>query len=335
MPKYARSFTLLRCAGLVLVSLLLLAPNLRSSEAPTRAAAQSAGLAGGRVYLPVIHTGSSTAGPVESWVTHLNSYRRMAGLPDLINNPTWSQGNRNHAIYAVKNDYLAHDEDPVKPWYTPEGRSAAQTSNLMASGNFATSDEYAIDSWMQAPFHAVGILDPALQQVSFGSYREEDGGLQMSAGLDILRGLGQIPAHLSYPLAWPGQGAVVPLTQFKSEHPDPLTSCPGYRAPAGLPVILQIGSGNFSPTVSKTSFKQGKTALEHCVFTESTYVNPDPAAQQMGRAVLNDRDAIVLVPRLPLKAGATYSVSITVDGKTYTWSFSVAKTAGVAVLPPQ
>ena len=53
-------------------------------------------------------------------------------------------------------------------------------------------------------------------------------------------------------------------------------------------------------------------------------MNPDRAQQSVGRSALNAHDAIVLIPRAPLRAGAAYTVSITVAGATHTWSFSVA-----------
>ena len=247
----------------------------------------------------------------------------MARLSPVNENPAWSAGGQLHSRYMVKNNILSHDEDASNPWYSEEGKAAAQAGNLMASSNVDTSDQYAVDSWMQAPFHALGILDPALQTVGFGSYREANGGLQMGASLDVLRGLGT-EKTTAYPVMWPGDGATTPLGVFWGEHPDPLTSCPGYSAPSGLPIILQIGPGHLTPQVSASSFKQGSTSLEHCFFTEATYKNPTPDSQNLGRAILNQRDAVVLIPRQPLKSGSSYTVSITVNGQNYTWSFRTA-----------
>lgn len=63
-------------------------------------------------------------------------------------------------------------------------------------------------------------------------------------------------------------------------------------------------------------------ACEHCVFDETNYTNPDSSAQSLGRSILNSRDAIVIMPREPLVSGARYTVSITVNGTEYTWSFT-------------
>jgi hypothetical protein len=250
----------------------------------------------------------------------------MALLPEVYENASWSSGGMAHSRYTVKNDVLMHGEDTRNQWYTPEGLAAAESGNLMGSYDATSSDRRAIDSWMQAPFHAVGILDPALEQVGFGSYRETDGGLQMGATLDVVRGIGGIPASIAFPVSWPANGVTVPLTKFWGESPDPLTSCPGYASPAGLPIVLQLGPGNLTPVVSSYSFSQGGTALESCVFTEGTYSNPDPTSQDLGRAVLNERDAVIMIPRVPLTPGASYTVSITANGQTYTWTFTVAST---------
>jgi len=261
------------------------------------------------------------------WLARLNAYRAMADLPALVENPEWSEGDRLHARYMVKNDRVEHSEVPGNPWYTPEGDAAARASNLVGSGDPLASDLFAIDAWMQAPFHALGILDPELTQVGFGSYREQDEVVQMGAALDISRGITGLPAGTRFPIIWPSSGSVVPLTGFTREHPDPLTSCPGYTSPSGLPIIVQLGPGNLRPQVTASSFKQGSTALEHCVFSEVNYNNPNSSDQELGRTILDLRDAVVLIPRQPLTPGARYTASIQVGGQTYTWSFEVAADA--------
>ncbi|MCC6188008.1 MAG: CAP domain-containing protein [Anaerolineales bacterium] len=277
------------------------------------------------VYLPAAHFASPPALPAD-WLGQVNFYRTTANLPPVTENAAWSAGNVFHARYSVKTNTLQHDEDPANPWYTPEGQAAAQKSNLTASYAANAPDSWAIGAWMQAPFHALGILDPRLTQVGFGSYREADGGLQTSAGLDVIRGLNYALAA-EYPVIWPAPGAVIPLSQHWGEYPDPLASCPGYAAPAGLPLLLQLGPGHLIPQVSASAITTSGAALEHCVFSESTYTHPEGAAQGLGRAILNSRDAVVLVPRAPLAPGVAYTVSLTANGQTHTWSFSVAANA--------
>lgn len=270
-----------------------------------------------------------------NWLDYLNAYRASAGLPPVAENATWSDGDRKHAVYTVRTDTLAHSELSSSPYYTPEGHSAAQASNVMATTSVSASDAFAIDLWMQGPFHAVGMIDPRLQQAGFGSFRESGTGYQMAAALDVLRGRGlSMPQGVNFPIAWPGNGSAVPLGSYSgTESPDPLASCPGYTAPSGLPLIVQFGVGGLSPVVTASSLSDGGAALQHCVFTESTYANVDANSQSLGRAILNSRDAVVLVPRQPLVNGHTYTVSMTVSGSTLTWSFSVGGLQGVGAVP--
>jgi len=269
---------------------------------------------------------STTVRSSGGWLDSLNHYRATAGLPPVTENTAWSRGDRDHAVYIVKNEVLQHSEDPDSDWYTPEGQTAAHQSNLFNSDQLDDTDSCILDTWMQSPFHAVGVLDPRLVQVGFGSYREADGDLQTGAALNVLAGLDQT-VKASYPVFWPCEGATVPINFHWGGYPNPLTGCPGYSVPSGLPLIIQIGPGNLTPVVSASSFTHDGRPLEHCVFDETTYNNPDRTQQKLGRSILGARNAIVLIPRSPLAAGATYTASITVNGQTHTWTFSTSSTA--------
>ena len=257
------------------------------------------------------------------WLDHLNYYRAVACLPPVTENPVWSRGDRNHAIYIVRNDALQHSENPYNTYYTPEGQTAAQQSNLFNSDDLHDTDWWVLDTWMQSPFHAVGVLDPRLVQVGYGSYRKEHGDLQTAAALNVIAGLDH-KMKATYPVFWPGNGATMPISLHWGGYPSPLTSCPGYTTPSGPPLIIQVGPGNITPVVSATSLTHNGQPVEHCVFDETTYRNPDRSQQILGRAILGARDAIVLIPRFPLAIGTTYTASIMVNGLTYAWSFGTS-----------
>ncbi len=329
MRKAKRKAESFLVAGIWLVAIFLLVLlSLHSGTgSPSEAFAQPTPELTPEAYLPFVVRSWPSLPPQPNWLAYVNHYRAMADLPPVTENVTWSDGCWKHARYMVKNDFIGHTEDPNNPWYTPEGQAAGGSSNVWASYAVDTADEDSVDVFMQAPFHAVGIVDPALLQVGFGSYRESDGGLQYGVALDVIRGLGSIPPSVAFPVKWPAHGTTVPILLHWGEYPDPLTSCPGYSTPSGLPIILQIGPGNVTPNVTSHSFMQGSTPLEHCVFDETSYTNPDGSAQSLGRSCLDARDATVLIPRYPLTPGATYSASITVNDQTYTWSFTVSSTA--------
>ena len=263
--------------------------------------------------------------PPVDWLERVNFYRASASLPPVAEEASLSAPVSEHARYMVVHDVLDHRQDRRQRWSTPGGATAAAVSNLAGSLSATEPDSWAVDVWMQAPFHALGILDPMLHRVGFGIYRKRDGRrIQTAAGLDVIRGRGNLPPDVSYPIVWPSDGTVVPIMSHTAEYPSPLASCPGYKAPAGLPIIVQIGDGSDTPRVEHTSIFDGARALEHCVFDEGTYQNPSREEQDLGRRILDARDAIVLIPREPLQDGCLYQIHVATNGRRLDWTFRVS-----------
>jgi hypothetical protein len=279
------------------LSVALVSEGLAATESPRRPALQD----------------------VPGWLDYVNSIRAETGLPSLTEEVSWSEGIRKHAIYIVKTGEFTHYENPDSPWYTPEGDQAARSSNLGGGQN----DKEAIDGWMQAPFHAVGILDPRLARTGFGTYPPASGH-GVVAGIDVIRGLGEMPASISFPIEWPADGSTTALSHHGGEWPSPLTACAGYSSPAGLPLIVQMES---PPAIEGHSFRQGDEPLRHCVFDGSTYTNSVRSEQDLARSILAGRNAVVLIPKEPLLPGRTYTASITSAGVETTWSFTVSSSA--------
>ena len=59
------------------------------------------------------------------------------------------------------------------------------------------------------------------------------------------------------------------------------------------------------------------------MFDGSTYGNRDDGERRLGRSILASRGAIVMIPRNPLRSGATYRAAIDVDDQRIEWTFSV------------
>jgi hypothetical protein len=276
-------------------------------------------------YLPLILRLEAPPPPTDpDWLIYLNQFRAGAGLHPLGENGDWSEGGWLHGRYMVKNDAITHSEDPANPWYSLAGHLAGQNGNVYVSSIANTPDNSAMNFWMTAPFHALPIINPRLYTVGYGSYRESIGLWKMGATLDVRRGRGTLPPDFAYPVMYPNPGGETWLRQFNGfEWPDPLTHC-GYTAPAGAPIMLQLGSGALTPQVTGHSLHNGDAPLAHCVFDETTFTHPDPSQQNSGRLILNNQDAIVMMPRNPLIMGETYSVSLTVNDVVYAWSFTVA-----------
>jgi hypothetical protein len=281
---------------------------------------------GAPIFLPfLVQQEPQPHGAPTDWLGYTNHRRSIGGLPPITETASWSQGCSQHSTYMVKNDIIAHSEDPNRPYYTAEGNAAAGNSNLMVSTNVNTSELAAIDMWLTGPFHGLGILDPRLQSTGFGFYREADGNLEMGACFDVYRGAASTPSASQFPVRWPGAGSEMPYLSYNGgEAPDPLASCSGYSAPSGPPVYLLLGTGALNVNVSASSFSRGAQALQHCVLTENSYTHPNGSYQDLGRWALGYRDAVVVMPRQPLLANSTYTVSITANGQNYTWSFSTS-----------
>jgi len=247
------------------------------------------------------------------WLLRLNQIRAMAGLGPVVENTEWSYGCWLHARYMAENGLATHDEDPANPWYTPEGAAAGKASNCF----WGASGLRAIDGWAAAPFHSLGMIDPRLITVGFGSY-------PVAAALNVISGRTGSTAGIVYPVMWPGPDSVCPFLRYHgAERPDPLSGT-GYTAPVGLPIIVQFAA---TPTVTACHVRKGATELAHVVITETTYTNPDSAAQTLGRSVLASRHAVIIIPRDPLEPATRYTVSLSTTSGSCEWSFT---TSGLA-----
>ncbi len=273
--------------------------------------------------LPTATPTATPLPPSPEWLSYVNLFRVQANLPTVGENSSWSDGGYLHGRYMVKNNYIGHSEDPGNPWYTAEGLAAAQSGNVAVSSSVSASDYSMINLWMVGPFHAVGIIDPKLHTTGFGNYHEADGGWQSGATLDVLRGRGSVPGSVTFPVRYPQDGGQLWLLSYTGgEYPNPVLGC-GYTTPTGGPIIIQLGTGSITPNVTAYSLMHGSTPLTACVYDETNYSFPgDAPGQSLGRSVLGSRDAIVMIPQQPLQQGQTYTVSLTTNGNTYTWSFS-------------
>ncbi|MCP5095351.1 MAG: CAP domain-containing protein [Chloroflexi bacterium] len=280
-------------------------------------------------------TVTSTSPPPPDWLVYLNQFRVQAGLPLLTETAVLSAGSLLHSEYMARNDNsIARTENDQNPFFTVEGRTAAHNGNIYATNSSESNYVWAINFWMSAPFHAVPILDPTLQTVGYGNVRDDLGRVRVAAVLDVKSGLEVGETAVSYPITFPQDGGETwILQQSLIEYPEPLTSCPGYGKPAGPPLIVQIGNGDVTPIVSGYRLWAGGQQLQVCAFDETTYTNPDGFAQERGRTILDERDAIVLIPLSPLAVGTTYTAEVDVNGETVRWEFTAVSPPKLEVTP--
>ena len=287
------------------------------------------------------HAGAGNAQTVEpAWLQVVNSYRMSAGLPRVAEDRAWMDAVAKHAVYLAMTGSMVHGEDAGSPYYSAEGAAAAAKSVLAGGRGTQRSDRDLIDSWMTAPFHALHFLEPRLQRVAFASTHGIAGAsLNSSAVLDVVHGLGT-KVVTDRPITFPADGSTMPLTSFVGETPDPLTACPGYTAPAGLPLLAMFPT---PPGTATATLSTGGQRVEICLI-DSGYENPDASEQRTARMILTQKNAVVIVPRMPLQAGATYTARVTTSSAGMVeWSFTpqpagsplpTPSAVAVALLPP-
>lgn len=265
------------------------------------------------------------------WLNLVNHIRGMAGLTAVPEQFPLTTGSELHSRYMVVNDEaVAHKQDVNNPLYDEAGHKAAKNGNIFATSQTEADYIWGMNFWVSAPFHLIRILDPGLQSIGYGDYVEAIGDVRMSAVLDVGSDKTSNPEGVEYPIFFPGNGTETWVVRHSLyEWPDPMGSCPGFSRPAGAPIIVQLGDGSLTPNVSSFSVSQGDKVLDACLFDETSYRNSDSYAQGVGRTVLDLQDAVVILPREPLEAGAEFTVQLVTNGETYTWSFKTIKRAPI------
>ena len=261
--------------------------------------------------------------PADDWLGAVNHYRRQSGLEPVSADGSRSEGIRLHLVYLANtpadlrtgpyaND---HTENPASPWYTEAGAAAARSSNLGRGAN----DRLAIEAWMAAPFHAIGIIRPALRTSSFARMPSGFAGLDVSTGL-VATATSRPPA-----VVFPGSGSLNHLSSRRSELPDPTEQCgPGFD---GLPLIAMLSDPPPSGTTATVRTPAGSTWAEGddlCVVTAARFATTDSTYGATGVAILRDANAVLVIPRLPLTAGV-HEVTVSGGGRQLAaWSFTQA-----------
>ncbi len=270
------------------------------------------------------------------WLVALNRYRAMAGLNPIAETDADSRADRAHARYLVKT-YSAqiragdnpgvkiHEEDSSSPWYSPAGKAAASHSDIAEWAGPAAppSLSWAIDVWMACPFHRLPMLNPRMRTASYGDYCENGVCVVL---LDLAGALDRIPMNASmvHPVEFPPDGSTMNLEGASGEWPDPLSSCPGYAEPTGLPISLQTAYFRPVKMESFSLIRSDGAKLDACPIDAASYVNPDPQTQKRGRSILESFGAVILIPREPLRPDL-YKVAISTDNGDYSWSFRTSR----------
>lgn len=295
-------------------------------------------LSGRRAPAAPATTAQATPAMGSTWIARLNYYRMISGLNKVEEDPGLSQGDLAHARYLVANEAGAirsgrigpsfHREDPARPLFTAAGKAAAAISAVDAVFTDPPEDpapEWAIENWITGPFHRLWILNPALARAGYGQFCSDGicaAALNVQSGITASAQASGPPA----PVMFPPQGAAIhngAFTAEESEWPDPLAPCAGYANPTGIPITLALG-GPAAVILDAYSISRNGAPLAACGFDADSYRAPDQPSKDRVRRELTHFGAVIVVPRQPLTAGATYTVSIEASGKSYSWRFAVA-----------
>ena len=261
--------------------------------------------------------------PDANWLTTVNYFRAMSGLPSVTDVPAWSAGAYNHSRYMSENSTITHDEVDGGPWWTADGDLAGNSSNVAVSTNAAASARSHVELWMTGPFHAIGVLRHNLQRVGYGQYSNPNAAKWRSgATLDVIQGMNWSIARPGTPTLFPGDGTTTSLSRFIAETPDPRSFC-GWTGDAGLPVIALLPE---VATNAVGSMSGPSGPLEVCTLTAE---NTSGTAKQ----ILAGDHAVVVMPRAPLEPG-TYSVGVSTNQRQVSWSFTVDPAAATGQLAP-
>lgn len=265
--------------------------------------------------------------PPEGYLGAVNYYRSASGDAPVTDNSAWSAGIADHLTYLqdtpadlMTGQYAsAHTENPASPYYTAAGAQEAASSDLALGGVDNPLD--AVEGWMAAPFHAIGILRAQLTQVAFAS---DAAGF---AGLDVISGLDYSQPPAAAPITFPGDGGLSFLdTRSLDELPDPSAPC-GAGKWLGLSLIVLLPAADTATATSAsltepagTVDAAGGSAL--CMVTAANWTSPDPVYGPAGGALLSDDHATLLLPAAPLVPGVYHAHVGLSDGTSVDWSFT-------------
>jgi hypothetical protein len=284
--------------AVVAITVLLFAASCGGGSAATVPALNPA-------QVQVNHTTAASA------VDLLNYYRSLGSLDSVVLDSDLCKGCQLHANYLVANSVSlsnvglqAHTETPGGLGYTAAGAKAGQNS-VIYEGVTATQ---AVTNWMQTLYHRLGMMDPNLKRVGFGSQGDYQ---VMDIGQGRLRGL---LAHDSISLfPWPGMTNLP--GSYVREIPHPIAS----DNEIGIPITLEFyglrGLSIEQPIVKVTDLTHGRQLPAYIQY---------PGKPFLSKWDLNQ--LIAIIPQSPLPGGSTIEVEVNafVDGGPFStaWQFT-------------
>lgn len=294
------------------------------------ATAQVGGSLSGSVRLRI-------AGAPPAWLVTLNRLRRASGSGPAYWDVAGDRDAALHARWMARNNTICHCETKGTPGYSAKGDAVGARSWLTLGGSsdrVVTDPANGVRGLTAAPFHSLGMMSRTLVGVSFATARYGSAASVVIYGVDTADiysdpGLQTAPRQ---PLTYPGAGATVPAAFRLSpnESPDPHAPCGRAYAPnrSGAPVWASWGvrsGGDSAPapvSLVAATLTSGGKKLAVCAYDGAHAKSRGGALMA---SVLQEYQAVVIVPRAPLLPGRRYTASVRTNLGTRTWSFAVGR----------
>jgi hypothetical protein len=235
-----------------------------------------------------------------------------------------------------------------RSFYSDEGAAAGRHSLVVTAKQIDLSGTDFIDRVMEMPFSGLITMIPQFSRIGAGVYCEPGQcaivipyryELEKSVRLALYQGpdsdllwnpgLGPIPAEpgrLRTPVEFPPDGSVIDLQSYRGgDLPNPLTACPGFSAPTGIPIVLQLGEGygtDGSVQLTEHSISRDGVALDHCLITAASYRGASDEQTEIGKRGLEMTGSAIMLPLHPLAPGH-YQALMAEDSKRQEWSFTI------------
>ena len=266
----------------------------------------------------------------------LNEYRVAAGLAPYSYDPVLTRMAMAHVNYArlnfrAGNPYMGHFELPKQSGYSKEGDEAARTSGISYG---APNPLAALEMLFRGPYHRAQFL--RARETRIGAGFGIDAGTDFSIGLFVTRepdrtsGTRTTASTVPEPrfVLFPPDGSINIPTTFDVENPDPR---PGFnsmeqqdRPITGYPVTISLTSSD-AKRLNNAAVKivdQDGNLVESWVTDPAHPSNEraDPSIYTAGEsndwAFAGNFNSVFIMPRKPLKKGARYTVTATLQVDT-------------------
>lgn len=271
---------------------------------------------------------TASTSDAQQGLDQLNRLRAVGGLPAVTGDAAMTAGAQAHARYSLETGTVGHSQDPSSPFASTAGAESASRSNvtLWTTGAGPVGPRGMVDKLQVAPFHGLLHLQPQLARSGVGYAAD---GNREALVVDVRGGYDGSIAEPPHPMAFPGPGSTTALRSYTGgEYPDPLGPCDGWTAPTGAPILLSLGDPGDVREVSITG--PDAQALVTCWYDAARFSHGDTAQRDLGRAILQERNALVVLPREPLATGRHRATVRFGDRARATWTFTVSDTPGPA-----